>query len=414
MQPKEEELNNEKIVVTPSSRVLPHTDVTDPKDYTAGSASTNFPSPVIAESESNQLDQATHTDDGSSAKKSWKKRVLIVAIVLLAVVLLGAMNPWKSDSTLEDIRYSNHTGNQGWSIAQATTQWESIKGIDRVLIRGYEWRSEPFKTTLGARQVDTGTQGVIEISVKNGYHVSDGAALLDAARETLWALNDLHMDSTSPVAVYLKADYPEIIAWKQHFDESLYEKYAPHPAPATPNGLETEPYKPEFSNALLLHPTTAKLGDRIGKVPELESGFIATGPAPKQYEVIDTVSVTQSRSVPDEVCYAIRIVPPQHVIVQQQNTNIPDFRFNVELLIDGIVPTTTVNGYSQLTKSEIASLRSKSGSEWRTRICLPGNVASDNIDIRINDKERSAWATKHFLPVANRNFLLDDILTHEP
>lgn len=155
------------------------------------------------------------SEQPKSVTKRKKRLVIIMSIgsgiillLLAAFVTNFAFNWWDDHQ-----KYSNLTGNKGWSVSEATTAWEAINGIDKAVIRLYEWESNPYKNTLGGTEKDSGRQAVLEIAVNENFHVTDGAAFLRSAAETLWALNDLQADSRSPLAIYIHGGFPELYNW---------------------------------------------------------------------------------------------------------------------------------------------------------------------------------------------------------
>lgn len=46
--------------------------------------------------------------------------------------------------------------------------WRSLDGTDEVIIRTRDWRANPYKDKFGGTVKSYGTQGIIEISIRDG------------------------------------------------------------------------------------------------------------------------------------------------------------------------------------------------------------------------------------------------------
>lgn len=233
-----------------------------------------------------------------------------------------------------------------------------------------------------------------------GYYYEDSELLVNAAVDTLWAVNDLKMAANNPVIVYLRGDTFNFIDWRRlDYDESnsLDYKYKSHPAPAAPKGMTTPPDTPRIEGATALHVYVGR--DRIGDVPDLSalSRTLQRASAMEKKELAGEAYLKDGNSdAPTAYCYNVGIALLQDYFKGISNFSPKDMSLRVDHVFNG-------------NKIAGVNVPAQSSAAWSSsdRLCverryLQANSPGSEVHLEVSTDFRADYIRDVFIPMSGR------------
>lgn len=347
------------------------------------------------------------TPQPSPPQKKHVRRWVIVAIVLASIATPAAIA--YAQITIADSarKYANHSGNTGWSKNQALSAWKEVEGIEQIEINTHAWKSNPYADGLIGTKQDSGTQGIIELAIKDGYVIESGAGLLDVAAATVWALNDQSIDSVSPVIVYIRGGAPEGYIWSSQGAD-------PRPLKdvmGIRSGFETAPYLPSIPEStphvLTVPSIEKKFGPHIGNPPIITAEkLVAKGEIPVMFDSIERLRVDYDDVYNSKRCYWIRPTAPQFIQLRPIVTSIRSYAVDYVMRDQGeVIGTGKIDSYAKSTGALTWS---------QSRVCVPLDYQfSKDAIVELTDARYAEYRPANAAPIQNKQYVLADLLQSE-
>lgn len=363
-------------------------------------------SPLSENSSHISYNLSSLTETPEPPQKPKRKRPFIATVAIAVAVMISSWGIFTFQQYLDNhwLPMRNTTGNAGWTTNEAVQKWRSIEGIEEVKIRSRDWRANPYKDMFGGTVNNYGTQGIIEIAIRDGYYFNDSKLLLDSAVATLWAVKDLKISAKDPIIVYLKGNTLNPERWedyghdKSHSLEDRYE-YESNPSPTSSKGMKNPPDSPWIGGAIPLYLNVGR--ERLGDVPDLSAlgDTIQKASLIEDKELIETLYLDRDykrSSMTGMYCRTVYIDPPLDYFKGMNHFSADDMSIRIDYVFNG-------------NKIATANVPAQRGTTWSSSndLCIGReyfllNKAENEVYLEVSTDFKAEYTQEVFAPIDSR------------